>query len=133
VQDIGAGDIRGEKVRRELNPAERERQRLRKRRYEQGLREPWHAHEERMSARKKRHQHELYDGVLPHDAHGNGGAEPLTRVAGLREEIWVARSIGRSLKGEHEGTRSVLHAASPLSKTWRLRARKHLARAALDD
>ena len=53
LQDIGAGNVHRHQVRRELDAAEAERHRLRQPADEQRLRQPRHAHEQRMAAREK--------------------------------------------------------------------------------
>jgi hypothetical protein len=68
---VGADDVGGHEVGRELDAAELEAQRLRQRANQRGLAEPWHAFEQRMPADEEARQHAVDDLFMPDDRLGD--------------------------------------------------------------
>ena len=86
----------GKKIGRELHASERQIERLRERRDEQRLGEPRHAYEQRVPARRERHQHRLDHALLPHDGGGDGFSELRRGIGGPLEKSEIGRGSGRS-------------------------------------
>ena len=99
LQDVGAGDVGGQEVGRELDAAERQIERLRERRDEQRLGEARHADEERVAAREERDEHEVDDLLLPDDACADRVVKRLARAGGAGEELDVARRLAAGADG----------------------------------
>ena len=64
LEHVGAGDVGGQEVGRELHAPERQLERLGQRRHEQRLGEARHADEQRVTARQQRDEHQLDDLLL---------------------------------------------------------------------
>jgi hypothetical protein len=75
MKNIGARDVRRQKIRRELYAAERKIERLRERRDEQRLRQTRHTHEQRVTSCDQRHEHRFDHRLLPHHHLGDGRAK----------------------------------------------------------
>ena len=75
LEDLRAGDVARHEVGRELDAPELEVHRLGDRADHQRLREPGHAHEQRVAARDHRHQDFVEHVALPDDAPGDLGAQ----------------------------------------------------------
>ena len=67
VEDLGAGDVGGHQVGRELDALEAQIEDLRQRLDQQRLGQPGHAGDQAMAAAEQRHQHFIDDVVLPDD------------------------------------------------------------------
>ena len=67
LDDVGAGDVRGHEVGRELDAAEAHVQRLRERADHRGLREAGHAFEQAVAAREDGDEELLDHVLLPDD------------------------------------------------------------------
>ncbi len=83
VEHLGAGDVAGHQVGRELDASEIERERLRQRMHHQRLRQPGHAFQDAVSAGEDGHQQLLDDVVLADDLPGHLLADLIVGFAQL--------------------------------------------------
>jgi hypothetical protein len=91
LEHVGSGDVGGEKVGRELDATEVERERFGERRDEERLGEPWHPDEEGMTAREERDEHGVDDRFLPDHARADRRMELLVRGGRFLQELDVIR------------------------------------------
>ena len=84
VEDLGAGDVAGHQVGRELDAVEFQRQRLRQRVHHQRLGQPRHAFQDAVAAGEDGHQQLLDDLVLPDDLAGHLLADLLVGLVAAR-------------------------------------------------
>ena len=88
-QDVGAGDVGGHQVRRELDAGERQIQHLRERPHQQGLAEAGDAFQQRVAARQQADQHPVHDVRVPDDDLADLGPHPVEVVLELRDGLFI--------------------------------------------
>ena len=93
LEDVGARDVGGQEVRRELHATEREIESIGERRNEQRLRETRHADEQRMPAREERDEHQVDDLLLTDDPRRDRLVERLARARRSFEQRAVVRRV----------------------------------------
>ena len=104
LQHVGAGDVGRHQVGRELDPPERQRQRVGQRLDEQRLGQARHADEQAVPAREQRHQQMVDDLLLAHDALADLGHQGAARGGDLADGIEIALGGGRRNRdGEGQG------------------------------
>ena len=89
LDDFGAGDVGRHQVGRELNAAERQRQRLRQRRNHQRLGQAGHAFEDAVAAAEQRDQQFFDDFVLADDDAAQLALDVVEAVAQLADGVEV--------------------------------------------
>ncbi len=99
LEQLGARDVTGHEVGRELHPRERQLECLCDRLHQERLGEPRHPDEERVAAREERRDEIVHDGLLPHDALGDLRGECAAGARELVEQLdvaFIARGGGAS-------------------------------------
>jgi hypothetical protein len=108
LEHVGARDVGGHQVGRELDAPEREREHFRECLDEQRLGEARHAHEQAVPAREQRDEQVVDDGLLPRRC----ACRSRPRSPGRASAI--SRTAARSRSGSLTG----LPAGSPTGPTW---------------
>ncbi len=106
LEHVGARDVRGHQIRRELDAIRAKRERLAERRDEQRLGETRDADEEPVPAREERDEQQIDDVLLPDDALADLREDPRPREAEGRDALDVAhgrRAIHAVCKGGRGG------------------------------
>jgi hypothetical protein len=96
--DVGADDVAGHQVRRELDAREAQLHRLRERAHEERLAEAGRALEQRVTAREETDEHLLDDLRLPDD---DARDSVLQRRGGLRELVDAELGDASGLRFAH--------------------------------
>ncbi|MNL34172.1 hypothetical protein D3C87_1561320 [compost metagenome] len=105
-QQLGAQDVAGHQVRRELHPAELQLQRLAQRTHQQGLAQARNPFQQAVPARQKADQQLLHYILLPDDRLRDGGAQ-FAQTRELRLKVGFGNGVNHTEVPERRRNRAI--------------------------